>query len=638
MENLAKNFMDLPSENNGYMLVKTLRCLEHYYLASLIGKFISDLYPESLKLRSETSVSTCSSGQHRLSYELNSTNIDYVNLSEQDITILKQNQQLSVNYITDDYINYNKDIVNKIVLKQKLPIQLITFTITTCKRFDLFEKTINSFLNCCTDLDRIDNWLCIDDNSSEEDRTKMKEKYPFFTFYWKTLNEKGHPKSMNIIKNIVKTPFIFHMEDDWKYFHRTNYISKCMDILVSDNMIGQCLINKNYAEIINDAHIAGGILTKTKNGTRFYTHEYTPDKVSEQNFSKKYGMQRNCAYWPHFSLRPSLLKKEVLDIIGPYNEQISHFEIDYSNRYVNRGFKSVFLDGIFCLHTGRLTSQRNDKNIPNAYDMNDEIQFHGKELKKDRFSLKGVKTYVINLNKRNDRLLEFHKNSNIKYTRFDAIDGKKLKPNIQLQRIFEGNDFNMRVGLVGVAMSHIKLFIELVNSDQEMFCIFEDDITFGSKFEQQLKHVIKNAQSGWDLIYLGHHLYPQFKNDDCYKEELPVLQKLNVKKSLQISMGGMYAYLITKEGARKLLDFINITGMTNGIDTVQQKAINNMNTYYCFPHIVFSECALPGKNIDSDIQYNYDSVSMINYDQSSKKYTERLKKNGVYNIDDALGI
>jgi hypothetical protein len=41
------------------------------------------------------------------------------------------------------------------------------------------------------------------DNSSDEEREQMKKLYPFFTFYFKTFEEKGHAKSMNIIRNHV---------------------------------------------------------------------------------------------------------------------------------------------------------------------------------------------------------------------------------------------------------------------------------------------------------------------------------------------------------------------------------------------------------------------------------------------------
>lgn len=53
-------------------------------------------------------------------------------------------------------------------------------SMTTCKRYDLFQKTVNSFLNCCLDLDKIDYFFCVDDNSSNLDKLQMQEKYGFF--------------------------------------------------------------------------------------------------------------------------------------------------------------------------------------------------------------------------------------------------------------------------------------------------------------------------------------------------------------------------------------------------------------------------------------------------------------------------
>ena len=47
---------------------------------------------------------------------------------------------------------------------------------------------------------------------------------------------------MNIIKKIVDTPYIFHCEDDWKFFCKKRYISECFDVLGQSCKIGQCLI------------------------------------------------------------------------------------------------------------------------------------------------------------------------------------------------------------------------------------------------------------------------------------------------------------------------------------------------------------------------------------------------------------
>ena len=49
--------------------------------------------------------------------------------------------------------------------------------------------------------------------------------------------------------------------------------------------------------------------------------------------------------------------------------------MDYSYRYARNGYVSAFLEDINSIHIGRLTSQRNNKNIPNAYDLNEQDQF-----------------------------------------------------------------------------------------------------------------------------------------------------------------------------------------------------------------------------------------------------------------------
>ena len=137
----------------------------------------------------------------------------------------------------------------------------------------------------------------------------------------------------------------------------------------------------------------------------------------------------------------------------------------------------------------------------------------------------------------------------------------------------------MRVGLVGCAMSHIKIYINLLNSDNKVLCVLEDDIEFVPNFCDKLKSVLEQDLD-WDMIYLGHHLYPQFRNNQYTdKSKTPVLEKWDIKTSIQKSMGGTFGYLITKKGAEKMLDYINRHGMSKGIDTMQQSAISVMDVF-----------------------------------------------------------
>ena len=72
----------------------------------------------------------------------------------------------------------------------------------------------------------------------------MLKNYPFFEFYFKGPYEKGHPQSMNIILDAVNTPYLFHMEDDWQFHHQNFFLTNCLEVLNSDNSLGQCLVNK----------------------------------------------------------------------------------------------------------------------------------------------------------------------------------------------------------------------------------------------------------------------------------------------------------------------------------------------------------------------------------------------------------
>ena len=630
MDILINKFLDSRDEQSCFNLVNYLRCKHLFHIGKYLSKFIRNMFPYSISINDELGIIHYYIEDYQTSYEIFKDILSLPSIPEHRSKLLIFNQHFNINHIKYTYSSYNPKIINKILNRKQLVLtKKITFSITTCKRYDLFSKTINSFINCCKDIDMIDEWLCIDDNSSEEDREKMKQNYPFFTFYFKNASEKGHPRSMNIIKNKVNTPFLFHMEDDWLFFEKRKYITDCLHVLeCSRSEIKQCLINKNYAEIPEDHNIAGGLFNVTSSGIRYYIHEHTRNKNDEENFYNKYGPEKNCAYWPHFSFRPSLIKTSVFSEIGDFNESVGHFEMEYSYRYVQKNYESAFLESIYCIHTGRLTSERHDESKLDAYLLNNETQFGPK------VESKPFKTFVINLDRRPDRYEDFVSNfqiHNLKYERFSAVDGEKLNPNCQLQHIFENNDYNMRKGMVGCAMSNIKLYIQLLkDEDVDTYCILEDDLTFVDNFTDKLNLCIRNLEAtDWDLLYLGHHLWKDYIDENSYNKSLdPIIKQYNRFESLKMSMGGTGGYLINKKGAEKLLEFINKHGMTNGIDTVQQKSADDLNVYYCYPHLIYSECFMGEENVDTDIQKDFSSLNLEFNDFVNKelsKYSEILQ-------------
>jgi len=259
-----------------------------------------------------------------------------------------------------------------VVNRNRTQAPRVILTFTTCKRFDLFQQTVNSILNMWTDINIIDYWFCVDDNSSEEDRDKMRTVYPWIDYYMKTPAEKGHRPSMKIIWDKLKDiqpEYWIHMEDDFLFHTPGSYVYKPMQMMVDSRNSGynvrQILYNRNYAETIRDYSIQGHKILR-RMAHEVALHQYK----TGGNFG--YG---NCHYWPHYSFRPSLIDVAAILTIGNYDTPNQFFEMDYANRWMQMGFLSGFYNHITNRHIGRLTSERNDQTQPNAYELNDESQF-----------------------------------------------------------------------------------------------------------------------------------------------------------------------------------------------------------------------------------------------------------------------
>lgn len=256
----------------------------------------------------------------------------------------------------------------------------ICFSITSCKRLELFQRTINSFLGACMDANLISEWICVDDNSPKEERDEMMRLYPFFNFILKGEDQKGHAKSMNIIreKAVMKHDYLFHIEDDWSFIQRKPIISSLLEIIEEKEEYKQVVVNRNYAEeaTVEFLNLTGGFGRRTKSGKRYVEHEYYPKgSEGESDFYKRNPGARSSCYWPHFSLNPSLIDVSMFNNVGGFDENARHFEMEFSDRYAKLGYKTCFLDDIYCTHIGKKNRERGDENLKNAYELNETIQF-----------------------------------------------------------------------------------------------------------------------------------------------------------------------------------------------------------------------------------------------------------------------
>jgi tetratricopeptide (TPR) repeat protein len=239
----------------------------------------------------------------------------------------------------------------------------VMLTITTCKRLALFKDTINSMIRTWRDLSAVDYFFCVDDNSSADDRLVMQTDYPFFDYYMKEPAEKGHRESMNIIWNKlreIQPTYWIHMEDDWLYFKQESYVSRGIAFLekYESQNIHQLVFNREY-----------GLMLKDMNRTSVEPLESGVVLHSQTEVEGP-----NCAYWPHYSIQPSIIRTRVILELGNYDSPNTFFERDYANKYGAAGYKTMFFDGIYSFHIGK---QHWEKTGMNAYALNAVGQFVG---------------------------------------------------------------------------------------------------------------------------------------------------------------------------------------------------------------------------------------------------------------------
>lgn len=167
--------------------------------------------------------------------------------------------------------------------------------------------------------------------------------------------------------------------------------------------------------------------------------------------------------------------------------------------------------------------------------------------------------WIINLDKSIDRMSRIKKNFDkygIKFNRFSAIYGKNLsKRYIKNNVNFLCKSVLCNYGTIGCAISHKTLWKQLIDSNEDFYIIFEDDIEINNKTFDIINKIIpflNNKELDIDYInlncinsgYLIHKTKFSIDNYEFSKPYLPLLCN---------------SYIITKKGACKLIDAINKT-------------------------------------------------------------------------------
>tara|TARA_B100000886_G_scaffold318562_1_gene258681 strand:+ start:3791 stop:4588 length:798 start_codon:yes stop_codon:yes gene_type:complete len=211
----------------------------------------------------------------------------------------------------------------------------------------------------------------------------------------------------------------------------------------------------------------------------------------------------------------------------------------------------------------------------------------------------------INLNEsveRRERMEKLINLLNLKdiIKRYDAVNGRNIIDS-DYEDIFFKNIKNtpsrefhqyLSDGAKGCILSHKNIWKNKVIEKNRPYLILEDDIFLKDYFADSLNecsHFI--SENDVDMLYLGSH----WPNENLWKKVNNNIYK--IKKHFQY---GLFSYIITPEGAKKLLEMFPIdTQLDNAIDLYNKKV--NLNIYHYFPVSVYSLLSQDKKALNSTL-------------------------------------
>lgn len=200
----------------------------------------------------------------------------------------------------------------------------VTFCLTSCNRFDLLQRTFNTFLKYNTY--DIEKYIIIDDSTNVSCHGSIMSEFPFVELIVNDASI-GQIKSIDKLYEKVETEFIFHCEDDWEFI-KPGFIEKSIKVLESNKDILQVWIR----EISDHQH-------------PLLDQEYNVDDIKYKELLPMWH-----DIYSGFTFNPSLRRLSDYKRLGSFYPHGGETKIGI--QYNKLGYKFVSLLEGYCRHIG----------------------------------------------------------------------------------------------------------------------------------------------------------------------------------------------------------------------------------------------------------------------------------------------
>lgn len=163
------------------------------------------------------------------------------------------------------------------------------------------------------------------------------------------------------------------------------------------------------------------------------------------------------------------------------------------------------------------------------------------------------KVYVLNLNRRKDRLKTSTKKleyCEIEFERFAAIDGSVLQ---NVWETFSSKKHTLaNPNYLACAISHLSIYRDALDRGYSKILIVEDDVSIRKNANEEFSNIIDNLPD-WELLYLGFIPLTDNRMQWTYREFNVVSKNIAQSKNFW----GLYGYGISSELMQEVLERYN---------------------------------------------------------------------------------
>jgi hypothetical protein len=197
---------------------------------------------------------------------------------------------------------------------------MITFVLTSCGRIDLLEKTLDSFFKY--NQHPIERYLIIEDSADPtvfKECEKLNKKYDGVLEFIFNKKKLGQTASIDKAYSKVKTPYIFHCEEDWE-FYKGGFIEDSLKVLESQPKVLQVWIRPKSDHHVSKIEaktflLPGDVVVRRVLPTTFVSYRNGKPNLKVENYIG-------------FSWNPGLRRLSDYQM-SPINSSYSSFEAEH---------------------------------------------------------------------------------------------------------------------------------------------------------------------------------------------------------------------------------------------------------------------------------------------------------------------